>query len=87
MLRPGSSTWGERFGVPAPPARLTLLFLSGDGAAAQRCASIAANLGYMRCCVLEGGLEALGGGGASRVPRFAFVTRCVTSAAHASAPA
>lgn len=40
-----------------------------------RCASIAANLGFLRCAVLDGGLEALGGGGASRAPRFTFISR------------
>jgi hypothetical protein len=59
-----------------PGARQTLVFLSGNGAAAVRCASIAANMGLLRCAVLEGGLEALGGGGASRAPRFTYISRC-----------
>ena len=60
----------------AAGAHRTLVFLSGNGAAAVRCASIAANMGFLRCAVLEGGLEALGGGGASRVPRFTYISRC-----------
>ena len=75
LLRPGSSAWGERFSSPLPGTRHTLVFLSSDGAAAGRCASIASNLGFMRCLVLDGGLEALGGGGSSRVPRFAYISR------------
>ena len=79
LLRPGSSAWSERFNSPLPGTRNTLVFLSSDGAAAGRCASIASNLGFMRCLVLDGGLEALGGGGSSRVPRFAYISRCVLS--------
>ena len=52
------------------------MFLSSNGAGAVRCASIAANMGFMRCALLDGGLEALGGGGASRAPRFTFISRC-----------
>jgi hypothetical protein len=74
-LRPPGAAWEQRFGRPAPGARQTLVFLSGNGQAAVRCASIAANLGFLRCSVLEGGLDVLGGGGATRVPRFVFVSR------------
>jgi rhodanese-related sulfurtransferase len=76
VLRPPGTAWEQRFGSPAPGARQTLVFLSSDGTAAQRCASIAANTGFLRCALLDGGLEALGGGGASRAPRFNFISRC-----------
>ena len=74
-LRPPGTAWEQRFGRPLPGARQTLVFLSGNGQAAVRCASIAANLGFLRCSVLEGGLDVLGGGGASRAPRFVYISR------------
>ncbi len=78
-LRPPGAAWEQRFGTRAPCARQTLLFLSGNGQAAVRCASIAANMGYLRCAVLDGGLDVLGGGGASRVPRFVYISRHAAS--------
>jgi len=77
VLRPSSTVWQGRFGGGVPEANLTLVFICNDGIASARCASIAANLGFSRCSILEGGLDALSAAAPARVPRCAFVSRCV----------
>lgn len=69
LLRPGRGAWAARFGSAPPGASATLLFLSPDGAAAQRAASLAAALGHLRCSVVEGGLDALLSPGGSALSR------------------
>ena len=59
VMRPRGKEWEQRFRLPLPGARQTVVFLSASGASAARCAATAASLGYMRCAVVEGGLAAL----------------------------
>lgn len=70
LLRPASAAaWAAHFGgdsesvalpPPQPCATTVLVFASPDaGAAARRAAALAAALGFLRCCVLDGGLQAL----------------------------
>lgn len=85
VLRPGNTAWVGRFGGAVPEASRALVFVCADGVAASRCASVAANIGFSRCSILEGGLDALAAAPPSRVPRCAYVSRCAPLCSAAAA--
>lgn len=58
-----AAAWGEAFqGVPYPPPHFMLVFVGDREEEEVRAAATAASCGFQRAMVLEGGLQALGGG-------------------------
>ncbi|PRW57512.1 Heat shock 67B2 [Chlorella sorokiniana] len=58
-----ASAWAEAFqGVPYPPPHFMLVFVGDREEEEVRAAAAAASCGFQRTMVLEGGLQALGGG-------------------------